>query len=208
MSPTGTSVEKPPRTIAPRFWCHDIYTGSSKENRIVANLFQDVLKTELGETSWNGFEHNVLWMNESATGFRNVAFLLGTAHEQDCRNVVSADLDGDGRRDLVVLAISGKEQSLLILKNALETGNNWIGVRLGEQGSGNSPMGAKVVVITKSGKQVAHVVKRRLLSITTRELHTLRPRKTDCGGQAGSTLAERDGPSDRQCGDQSLPHDF
>jgi hypothetical protein len=142
------------------FWRQDIYSGSSKPDPAIAAL-RFILPLSNDKMSWNGYEHNCLLMNESGGGFLNVAFLMGAAFEFDSRGVVSDDLDGDGRTDLVVFEASiGTRHAFEIhlLENRLETDHHWIGVRLGEEKNGNSAMGATVVLRSAEGEQVAKIL--------------------------------------------------
>ena len=147
------------------FWRHDIYTDDSDESTARENMFQFVMTPlQDADISWNGFEHNVLWMNEAGAGFTNVAFLFGVAFEYDGRAVVADDLDGDGRPDLLVVEFqsgggSGNDAFVLhVYRNRLEEAGNWIGVRLRESGPGRSPIGATVTVRTPAGAQMTRVV--------------------------------------------------
>ncbi|MDQ3245985.1 MAG: ASPIC/UnbV domain-containing protein, partial [Pseudomonadota bacterium] len=115
----------------------------------------------LGQQSWNGFEHDVLYMNEGGKGFVNVAHLFGVAFEFDGRNVISDDFDGDGKMDLLVVEKQLVEQSryLHLLKNNWPTKHNWVGVRLAESRPGFSPLGADVrIVMAGGGEQVGRLV--------------------------------------------------
>jgi ASPIC and UnbV/FG-GAP-like repeat len=142
------------------FWRHDIYDGRSTPNRGLDELFQQVHRGYFTrQESWDGYQKNVLLMNRSGKGFINVAFLLGLGHEYDARAAISDDIDADGRMDLVVTEDRGREgQVLHVYRNIMETGNNWIGVRLREQGPGRSPVGAMVRVLTPGRTYVAPIV--------------------------------------------------
>ena len=72
---------------------------------------------------------------------------------EDCRSVLSDDLDADGKPDLCVET----PHALLWLRNRLSTPHHWIGVRLQEE-KGSSPLGAQITVTTSAGRQVAAVV--------------------------------------------------
>lgn len=144
------------------FWRHDIYTGTSKEDLEVLKVFQSTL-SELNrdELSWNGYEKNVLLVNQPdrPERFINSAFMFGAAYSFDARSVISDDLDGDGRPDLVVAesAWDGRGFALTIhvLANEVTTEqtNNWFSVRLRESpGPGFSPNGAKVAITDDRGK--------------------------------------------------------
>ena len=145
------------RDYCTRYWCHDVYTGNSEGNPELLKLFGQTLRElHQGQISWNGYEHNVLWMNCNAKDFINVAFLLGVGFEFDGRAVASDDLNNDGRRDLLTVRYSSNgvgdvDYKLLALLNQLETDHHWVGVRLAESITGRSPIGARVEVTTSSG---------------------------------------------------------
>jgi hypothetical protein len=144
-----------------RYWCHDIYAGGSQPDKTLSEFFSTKLYPALGhEVSWNGYEHNVLFLNRKGGEFLNAAFLLGAAFEFDSRAVASDDLDGDGRRDLLVVEYdaSAFRQYLHVLANRSESEGNWIGVRLIPRRGGPSPMGAKVIARSGSRRWIHHVV--------------------------------------------------
>ncbi|MCB1094661.1 MAG: CRTAC1 family protein [Verrucomicrobiae bacterium] len=116
-----------------RYWCHDIYTGNSKPNPVLDSFFSSELGTKLGrEFSWNGFEHNVLFLNRPNEAFFNASFLLGSAFEFDSRSIISEDLDNDGKPDLLAIEYRTEtlSQRLHILRNQQETSNHWIGLHV------------------------------------------------------------------------------
>ena len=141
------------------FWRHDIYVDNSKPDCVLAHYFDGTL-SELKHNSWNGFEHNVFYLNLPGEGFVNVAFLLGVSHEFDSRGVVGADLDADGRPDLLVAQLSvktrGSSELLHVIKNNWETSGNWIGIRLRGR-HGISPLGA-VVKLKAGDKTFIHPI--------------------------------------------------
>jgi hypothetical protein len=134
--------------------------GTSTPNTAMVAM-HNLLVADKGDMSWNGYEHNCLLMNEAGGSFANVAFLMDVAFEYDSRSVVSDDLDGDGRPDLLVYKFSTDEGfpfEIHVLENQLVTGRHWIGVRMREEMNGHSPMGATVVLHTTEGDQVAKLV--------------------------------------------------
>ena len=138
-----------------KFWCHDLYTGTSRPSPVLSEFYKRELGTKLGrEFSWNGFEHKVLLLNQPGTGFENLAFLLGVAQEFDGRAVVSDDLDADGRMDLAVVEYrtDTMSQRLHVLRNEYESPRHWIGVRLKSGPGASQPDGATVTV--RSGNRV------------------------------------------------------
>ncbi|NIP93633.1 MAG: CRTAC1 family protein [Akkermansiaceae bacterium] len=157
------------RDYCTNFWRHDLYTGSSGEDPAIERLLTDRFRPpplrglQAGRISWNGYEHNRLFLNHEGRDFLEIGFLLGVAYERDCRSVAAADLDADGRQDLLVVdhrwsrvgEITGV-QSLLMHRNTAPSGH-WLGVRLAGS-RGVSPIGAKVVVHGTFGTRERQVV--------------------------------------------------
>lgn len=141
------------------FWRHDIYTGNSQANPVLGKLFLDVqqeFEKQKGG-SWNGFEHNCLLVQDDGR-YINLSYLMGVASEFDTRAVVSNDIDSDGRLDLLVVENSrGRPAVLHVMRNNLASANHWIGIRLVDE-AGHSPLGAKITLVTESGRSVAHIV--------------------------------------------------
>ena len=142
------------------FWTHDIFDGQSEPDPALNSMFGEMIEGfAQGKESWDGYQKNHLLMNRSGEGFVNIAFLMGLADEFDSRSAVSADLDLDGRVDVIVVEDRGiKGQKLHIYRNQIETENHWIGVQLQEEGGGLSPVGASVTVRTVDRTHVGRVV--------------------------------------------------
>lgn len=147
------------------FWRHDIYTGDSRPNKAVRGLFETVMTPMMNSSySWDGYQKNHLFMNQSGDDFLNVAFLVNAALGDDARSVISDDFDGDGRPDLLVtskhLDQTGTRgyNKLHLLMNRWPIENNWIGVRLQIAPGGPSSIGAVIRVRSESGEQLAHIV--------------------------------------------------
>jgi hypothetical protein len=99
--------------------------------------------------SYGGFEKNRLYLNQRGESFLEIGHLAGVALEQDSRNVVADDLDGDGRVDLVVTTDEvwpDMQQTLRVYQNKLNGSGHWIGFRFREQGEGKSPVGVRVTL--------------------------------------------------------------
>lgn len=158
---SGRSTED----YASHIWTHDIYLGSSREDMQLLIYFDKPFRgLNTGETSSDGYQHNVLFMDAGGNEYVNVAFLMGVAHETDCRAVVSADLNNDGKPDLILTdgewfggPHTGRNR-LRVHLNQLETGNHWIGAKLASSVPGVSTIGAKVWAKTKERTAIAQIV--------------------------------------------------
>ena len=159
----GNISGKTAQDYCTQFWRHDIYEGNSQDDTSLGLLFEKRLSC-LDTISWNGFEHNVLLMNEGAGVFSSVGWLMNVAHEFDSRSVVSDDLDADGRPDLLVVRADWSsetdrpDESLRLQRNKWAGKGNWIGVRLHEHGKGFSPIGARITVQHPGGMQFREVI--------------------------------------------------
>ena len=148
---SGTSA----KDYCTKFWRHDIYTPKIKtQSVIMAGVFKEC-QSDLGKTeSWNGFEHNVLYLNEGEGRYTNISFLMGLSYEADCRSVVSADLDLDGRPDLLVVEKEPgddrtRDGQIRLVRNNMATENDWIGVHL--QVSAGKPLWGALVTVKQAG---------------------------------------------------------
>lgn len=147
------------------YWRHDIYVGGSRENqRLLYYFAEPFMGLNTGKTSWNGYQHNVLFLDAGNNQYLNSAFLMDVAHESDCRAVVGADLDNDGRMDLVLTEAewmgnptTGRHR-LLVCLNELSNQGHWIGVKLRTGPGCPSPIGARVTARSSNRAWVAPVI--------------------------------------------------
>lgn len=158
----GHSSNRSVRDYEPQFWMHDIFVGRSTNNAAVDQYFRNVNgRTRARGDSYGGYEKNRLFINQKGKSFIEAGYLMGVAMEQDCRNVVSEDLDGDGREDLLLTTFEiwpEPKQRLHIFKNTLESSNHWLAVKLRELGGGRSPVGARVTLTASGSKQTRWLV--------------------------------------------------
>jgi hypothetical protein len=150
------------RDYETQFWMHDIYVGNS-EHDAAKNLYFRATATRLyGQGySYGGYEKNRLFINAGGRSFTEAAYLLGAGMELDSRNVVSDDLDGDGRLDLIVITYEvwpKGQQSLHLFRNQTASSGNWIGFLLREEGRGFTPVGARVTLFSETGSQTRVLV--------------------------------------------------
>ena len=153
---------KSARDYCSQFWCLDIYSGSSKLDPVLSKTYTSIHnQSEKHGVSWNGFEKNNLFLNTNGNQFTNVSYLFGNSFENDSRCAVAADFNKDGKQDLFVSFIDNNDNETVdyhIFQNNLNTGNNWVGVRLSEQGSGNTPNGAKIKIASNGKTQIRQIV--------------------------------------------------
>ncbi len=145
----------------PEFWLHDIYLADSKEDRVKAIYFASKINQTRGQgMSYGGYEQNRLFLNRGGRAFTDVAHLFGVALETDSRNLAAADLDGDGRQDLIVTTFEvwpEERQTLRVYKNEMPDAGNWIAVHL-RGATGVSPLGAKVTLRLTGGRSTVRQI--------------------------------------------------
>jgi hypothetical protein len=120
-----------------------------------------------GDSSWNGFEHNVLLRNEGvdASGtlrFSDVAMATGADDIRDARGMAVADFDNDGDLDIVINnnpGDSGRAElaQAVLLRNDTGTRRNWLAVELRGTRGNRDAVGAVVTIETGGGKQLRYV---------------------------------------------------
>jgi hypothetical protein len=144
------------------FWLHDIFVGDSARKEPENVYFATKLaKNRNASGSYGGYEKNRLYLNRGGTNFASVAHLLGVAFENDCRNLVAADVDGDGRVDLAFTteqALPTHKEKLYVFRNAIEEQGNWIEFSFREEPGNRSPIGAQVLLSAGGLKKIAAIV--------------------------------------------------
>lgn len=145
------------RDYCTHFWTKDIYLAGQMPGR---DFTKAVIKNLPGidDMSWDGFQANRLLLNRDGKGFDELGYLLDVGFTADCRQVVAADFDRDGRCDLLISRIGGTNgmlhhpgarnapPGLIGLRNVWEPAraNHWIGVDL----QGTNIFGARLTVET------------------------------------------------------------
>ncbi len=99
----------------------------------------------MGTSSWNGYEQNCLFANAGGGKFLDVARPAGAAVIRDSRGVAVADLNADGRLDLVINN-NAAPPTVLINRAPRSSGTGgWLSLRLtGGAGSNRDAIGARV----------------------------------------------------------------
>lgn len=158
----GHETKQSVRDYDSQYWLHDLYVGNSAEDEVNLTYFMSRIGATRGRGhSYGGWDRNRLFWNRGGEKFVEIAPLFGLSLQQDCRNVVADDLDGDGLLDLLVTTFEvwpEQKQTLKIFRNHLTTGGNWIGIRLRELGKGLSPVGAEVILHSNLGSTRRSIV--------------------------------------------------
>jgi hypothetical protein len=144
------------------FWLHDIFVDETIDDLTATSYFMDKFSRTRGQGwSYGGYEKNRLYLNQNGQSFLEIGHLAGMAFEQDSRNVVADDLDGDGRMDLVLTTLEvwpETKQTLQVYKNTLNDAGHWIGFRFHEEGGGKSPVGARVTIHYQGHQIIRQIV--------------------------------------------------
>jgi hypothetical protein len=143
---SGPSV----RDVEGELWRHDIFVGTKAVDAGASTYF-DIKNTKLvkGGLSQGGYDKNRLYLNRAGREFVDVAHLFGVASEEDCRNAMAADFDGDGRADIAFTTTDAWppfKQRIHVYKNNLSDSANWIGLRFRDEPGHISPVGARATL--------------------------------------------------------------
>ena len=157
----GLESKQSVRDYESEFWLHNLFIDETADELAVTRyLMGRLAKTRGSGWSYGGYEKNRLFLNQNGKDFVEVGHLAGVALEQDCRNVVAQDLDGDGKPDLIVTTLQvwpQPKQTLRIYQNTLADTGHWIGFRFREEGRGKSPIGARVMIHYAGRNAVAEI---------------------------------------------------
>jgi hypothetical protein len=104
--------------------------------------------------SLSGYQSKKLWLNDGAGKFIDVALATGVTDTYDGRSVVLADLWNRGVLDVVVANQNGP---LLLYKNTVVSGNEWIEFELEGTSSNRSAIGAEVTLFWNGQEQRQNV---------------------------------------------------
>ena len=111
------------REYEPEFWLHDIYIDRSVDDVSATAYYMAKFARTRGQGwSYGGRDKNRLFLNQQGASFLEVAYLFGVGAEEDSRCVATADLDGDGRMDLLFTTLQQwpqSKQTLQVYRNNL-----------------------------------------------------------------------------------------
>jgi tetratricopeptide (TPR) repeat protein len=101
------------------------------------------------DSTWSGFERNVLYLNNGDGTFSDVSGAAGLDFIEDARTFALGDLDGDGRVEAVLKNRS--EPQLRLLKNTMSDVGAGVAIRLRGTKSNRDAVGAAVTVASGNG---------------------------------------------------------
>src|ERR1700734_2412043 len=104
--------------------------------------------------SLSGYQNKRVWLNDGAGKFIDVAQAVGVTDTYDGRSVALVDLWNRGVLDVVVANQNGP---LLLYKNTVAAGNEWIEFELEGTASNRSAIGAQVTLFWNDQRQVQEV---------------------------------------------------
>ncbi len=144
----GLESRKSVEDYESQFWLHDVFIGGSAEDSTSYLYFMSKFNRTRGRgQSYGGYERNRLYLNRQGRSFLEVGGVFGLGFQEDARNVVAEDLDGDGRMDLVVTSFEPwprREQTLRLYQSELPDTGRWIGVHLRASRAVTSVIGTEV----------------------------------------------------------------
>lgn len=126
------------------------------------------------ENNLSCFERNRLYLNVQGKSFLDVSFISGADSDGDGRSVAVADVNNDGRQDLIVRQVGGGP--LLVYENELPQ-RHWLTVSLRGTQSNKLGVGARLV---------AHVGDRRIV----RELYPINTYRSQSPSQVHFGLGD------------------
>ena len=116
------------------------------------NAINELIRTD---ASWNGYERNLLYVNNHDGTFSDVSGIAGMDFPDDSRSFALADLDHDGRLEVVLK--NRNVPQLRVLRNAAKSLGNSIAFRLRGTKSNRDAIGTAVIVEAEGRKQTKYL---------------------------------------------------
>jgi Flp pilus assembly protein TadD/peroxiredoxin len=116
------------------------------------NAINELIRSD---ASWNGYERNVFYVNNHDGTFSDISGTVGLDFPDDSRAFALADLDHDGRLEVVLKNRNAPQ--LRILRNALQELGNSIAIRLRGEKSNRDAIGAAVTVEAEGRRQTKYL---------------------------------------------------
>jgi tetratricopeptide (TPR) repeat protein/peroxiredoxin len=145
------------RDLSSFFWRHVV--GQSPPDSIPSppyehgwNAINESIRSDL---SWSGYERNVCYLNNHDGTFSDVSGALGLDFLDDSRSFVFADIDHDGRQEIILKNRTGPQ--LRVLRNALRNIGSSIALRLTGVKSNRDAIGAAITVEANGHRQTKYL---------------------------------------------------
>ena len=139
--------------ISSFFWRQVV--GKSPQNSLPSakyehgwNAINELIRSD---ATWNGYERNVFYANNRDGTFSDISGASGLDFPDDSRAFALADLDGDGRLELILKNRNAPQ--LRILRNAMKELGNVVCFRLRGTKSNRDAVGASVTVEAGTHRQ-------------------------------------------------------
>ncbi len=116
------------------------------------NAINDLIRSD---STWNGYQRNVFFVNNRDGTFTHAAGALGLDFPDDSRAFALADFDLDGRLEVFLKNRTGPQ--LRILRNVVKDAGRSIAFRLRGHESNRDAIGAEITVKTEQGRQTGFV---------------------------------------------------
>jgi Flp pilus assembly protein TadD/peroxiredoxin len=107
------------------------------------------------DATWNGYERNVFYVNNHDGTFSDVSGISRLDFPDDSRSFALADLDQDGRLEVVLKNRNGPQ--LRILRNAMKDIGNSMAIRLRGEKSNRDAIGARVTIEVEGHRQTKYL---------------------------------------------------
>lgn len=103
-----------------------------------------------------GMNDQLYWNRNNEDGFYDISSVSGDYFNKEFvgRGGAYADFNNDGKLDLFIVNHNGPG---ILLENRMESGHNWLQVKLTGTESNRSAIGAKLRLVTKDGVQIKQV---------------------------------------------------
>jgi len=155
---TNGYVSAPDRNdVASFFWRQVVAKSPDEATPSLAyergwNAINELVRSD---SSWNAYERNVMFVNNRDGTFSEVSGALGLDFIEDSRSFALADIDHDGR--LEVILKNRNAPQLRILHNAMKDIGNSIAFRLRGHQSNRDAIGAAITVETSALRQTKYL---------------------------------------------------
>src|SRR5436190_8590077 len=116
------------------------------------NAINELIRSD---NSWSGRERNVFYLNNHDGTFSEISGTVGLDFLEDCRAFALADLDQDGRLEVILKNRSAPQ--LRILRNTMQDIGQSIVFRLRGQKSNRDAIGAAVIVEAQGHRQTKYL---------------------------------------------------